>query len=407
VSRPRSWLTRNVLVLSAVSLMQDAASELLYPILPIFLTVTLGAPAAVVGLVEGLAEGAASVTKLAAGGLAARYPRRRLVGLGYGLAAAGKVVVALSPAWPVVAGGRAVDRFGKGLRSAPRDAMLVDGVPGAERGRVFGIHRTADTLGAVIGPLLGLAAYEAFDHRIRPVLLLAVVPAVLSVLLVSLTRDARRPPQPGAAGPGGALVVARSVVRSMLHPPAALPRQYWRVVRLVTLFGLVNFPDALVLLRLSQIGLSVTAVILGYVAYNAVYALASLPAGALADRLGPAPVFGAGLAFFAVGYLGLALTTDHRTAWLLLAAYGLFTACTDGVGKAWVSRLLEPGDQSAGQGFLQGLSGLTVLVAGLWAGLAWGLGAGHGVVPLALAGTVAALVALGVLGRAVTARSDR
>ncbi|HEY6794597.1 MAG TPA: MFS transporter [Kineosporiaceae bacterium] len=386
-----SWLTRNVVVLSVVSLMQDAASELLYPILPIFLTGTLGAPAAVVGLVEGVAEGAASLTKLAAGGLVRHYPRRRLVGVGYGLAALGKLLVALAPAWPLVASGRAVDRLGKGLRGAPRDAMLVDGVPVNQRGRVFGVHRTADTTGAVIGPLLGLAAYHGFAGRIRPVLAVAVVPAVLSVLLVALARDERRPrPEPGPTRP-------LAVLRSVLHPPAGLGRPYWRVVALVTGFALVNFPDALVLLRLGQIGFALPAVVLAYVLYNAVYALASLPAGAFADRFGPAPVFAAGVLFFALGYLGLAVTSDHTAAWVLMAVYGLYAGCTDGVGKAWASRLLGEASQSAGQGFLQGLAGLATLAAGIWAGVAWDAGGGHGRWPLAVSGAVALLLAAVVL----------
>ena len=157
-----AWLTRNVWVLSLVSLLQDAASELLYPLLPIYLTTVLGAPPWVVGAVEGAAEGAASCVKVVSGPLGDRFTRRPLIGTGYGLAALGKLIVAAAGAWPGVLVGRVVDRLGKGLRGAPRDALLVDGVSPAERGRVFGFHRTMDTLGAVIGPLLGLAGYEVF-----------------------------------------------------------------------------------------------------------------------------------------------------------------------------------------------------------------------------------------------------
>ena len=187
--RRNGWLTHNLKVLSGVSLLQDAASELLYPIMPIFLTVSLHAPAAVVGLVEGLAEGAASVTKLASGFLSDRFHRRPLVGVGYGLAAVGKVFIALAVAWPLVLVGRVLDRLGKGVRGAPRDALLVEDIPAPARGRAFGFHRTADTLGAVIGPLVGLAAYELLDHQIRPLLVIAVFPAILSVLLVAAKRD--------------------------------------------------------------------------------------------------------------------------------------------------------------------------------------------------------------------------
>ena len=163
-AKTTSWLTRNVWVLSAVSFLQDTASELLYPLLPIYLTAVLGAPPAVVGAVEGAAEGAASLTKLTAGPLGDRFARRPLITAGYGMAALGKVIVAVAGAWPGVLTGRMVDRVGKGVRDAPRDALLVDGIDEASRGRVFGFHRAMDTLGAVVGPLIGLAGYELLDH---------------------------------------------------------------------------------------------------------------------------------------------------------------------------------------------------------------------------------------------------
>jgi MFS family permease len=378
-----TWLTRNVRVLSAVSFLQDAASELLYPLLPIYLTVVLGAPPAVVGAIEGVAEGAASITKLAVGPLGDRFSKRPLIATGYGMAALGKVIVAVAGAWSGVLAGRVVDRLGKGLRGAPRDALLVEGVDSGSRGKVFGFHRTMDTLGAVVGPLIGLAGYELLDHRIPPLLYIAIVPAVLSVLLIALVaekpRTGPRPPrQPIFAG-----------MRD-------LSTQFWRVTAVVVGFGLVNFPDALLLLRLNEIGFSVVAVILAYVTYNLVYALASFPAGVLADRLPRSAVFGFGLMFFAIGYIGLGLTRDHVAAWVLIGVYGLFTACTDGVGKAWISSLAGDDRQSTAQGVFQGGSGLAILVAGVWAGLLWGA---DGRLPLLVSGTVGACFAAALLGR--------
>src|SRR3954451_19079730 len=236
--RVPSWLTRNVRVLSAVSFLQDTASELLYPLLPIYLTSVLGAPPAVVGAVEGVAEGAASLTKLAAGPLGDRYARRPLIATGYGMAALGKVIVAAATGWPGVLAGRVVDRLGKGIRGAPRDALLVDGIDNSARGRVFGFHRAMDTFGAVVGPLLGLAGYELLDHQIAPLLWVAVVPAVLSVALVFLVRETRR-------------VLPRVERRAVFARVRELPRSYWRVTAVLVLFGLVNFPDALLLLRLN------------------------------------------------------------------------------------------------------------------------------------------------------------
>jgi len=385
----RTWLTRNVRVLSAVSFLQDAASELLYPLLPIYLTSVLGAPVAVVGAVEGAAEGAASLTKLAAGPLGDRFARRSLIATGYGMAALGKVMVAAATAWPGVMAGRVVDRLGKGIRGAPRDALLVADIDDAARGRVFGFHRTMDTLGAVVGPLLGLAGYELLDHQIAPLLWVAVVPAVLSVALVFLVRESRR------IQPMRTKVFARV---------GELPRRYWRVTVVLVGFGVVNFPDALLLLRLNEIGFSVVEVILAYVTYNAVYAVSSYPAGLLADRIPRPAVFGIGLVFFAIGYVGLGLTADATAAWLLIGVYGLFTGCTDGVGKAWISSLVGTDLQASAQGVFQGASGFAVLAAGLWAGFLWGA---DGRLPLLISGIAGGVFAVALLAAAVYDRTGR
>ena len=378
-----TWLTRNVRVLSAVSFLQDTASELLYPLLPIYLTAVLGAPPSVVGAVEGAAEGAASLTKIGVGPLGDRFAKRPLIATGYGMAALGKLIVALAVAWPGVLAGRVVDRLGKGIRGVPRDALLVEGLEPADRGKVFGFHRAMDTFGAVIGPLIGLLGYELLDHQIKPLLMVAVVPAVLSVLLLVLVRERPR------TGP-------RPPRQPILAGMRELPRRFWRVTAVVVGFGLVNFPDALLLLRLNEIGFSVVMVILAYVTYNLVYALGSFPAGLLSDRMPRSAVFGLGLMFFAIGYIGLGLTTDTVTAWVLIGVYGVFTACTDGVGKAWVSSLAGSGRQATAQGVFQGGSGFAVLIAGVWAGLLWGA---DGRLPLLISGVVGACFAVALLGR--------
>lgn len=379
----RRWLTRNLKVVSAVSLMQDAASELLYPLMPILLTSVLGAPAAVVGLVEGVAEGVAAVTKVVAGRISDRFRKKPLVALGYGLAAVGKVFVAAAGVWQVVLAGRAVDRLGKGIRGAPRDALLVQDIPLEARGRAFGFHRAADTAGAVIGPLIALAGYELLDHRLRPLLWVAVVPAVLSVLLVLWLRE------PPARRPEPASIASRQSAAS-----APLGAAYWRVVTVLGLFSLVNFPDALLLLRLNEIGFGVTGVILAYVGYNLVYTVVSFPAGVIADRLTPRTVVAVGLLVFAIAYFGLGVTENHLAAWLLLGGYGAYTGLTDGVGKAWVSRLLPARSQGTGQGVFQGILGGGVLVAGVWAGLAWN---GDGHLPLMVSGVAAGVIGLTLL----------
>jgi MFS family permease len=297
------------------------------------------------------------------------------------MAALGKVMVAAASAWPGVLAGRVVDRLGKGIRGAPRDALLVADIDDDARGRVFGFHRAMDTAGAVVGPLLGLAGYELLGHQIAPLLWVAVVPAVLSVALVFVVRETRR-------------VLPAAERRAVFARVRELPRRYWRVTSVLVLFGLVNFPDALLLLRLNEIGFSVVEVILAYVTYNAVYALASYPAGLLADRISRPAVLGIGLVFFAIGYTGLGLTTDTVTAWVLIGVYGLFTGCTDGVGKAWISSLVGSDVQASAQGVFQGASGFAVLAAGLWAGFLWGA---DGTLPLLVSGIVGGVFAVVLL----------
>lgn len=388
-----AWLTRNVKVLCGVSFLQDAASELLYPILPIFLTVVLGAPPAVVGAIEGLAEGAASITKVAAGRLADRFDRRPLIGAGYGLAAVGKLLIALATVWPLVLLARVTDRLGKGMRGAPRDALLVEGVPKGQRGRVFGLHRAADTAGAVVGPLVGLVLYEALDHRLRPLFWVAVIPAVASAALVAAVRDPRSRKSADGLRSGSPTTADGAAAKAVRTPWRSLPRPYWRVLGILLAFNLVNFPDALLLLRTHDLGLSTAGVVGAYAVYNLVYAALSYPAGALSDRLPRSLVFATGLFFFAIGYLGLGLIHSPWAVFVVLPLYGGFAACTDGVGKAWISTLVPDLQQGIAQGLFQGATGAAVLLAGVWAGLAWGT---DGRLPLLISGGIA-LVLAGVL----------
>ncbi len=383
------WLTRNVKVLSAVSLAQDSASEMLYPLLPILLTSVLGAPAAVVGIVEGAAEGTAALLKYVSGRLSDRVGRKPAVAVGYGLAAFGKVIVAASLVWPVVLVGRVVDRAGKGIRSAPRDALLTDGAPDAALGKVFGFHRAADTLGAVIGPLVGLAVLAAVDGNIHIALWVAVVPAVISVMLVGLAREQRPKSRPlPRVGP--------SDIKAPSPKAPPLPSRVRLIAGVLAVIALVNFPDALLLLHLNNVGFSTMAVVATYAAFNLANALIAFPAGMLADRWPRARVYAVGLLCFAVGYLGLGLASAGWMTVLLLLVYGGFSGITDGVGKAWISSLTPASQRGHAQGLTQGLSGGAILIAGVWAGVLWEIGSGSGTVPLIISGVVSAVAALGL-----------
>lgn len=373
-----NWHTRNLWALSLVSFAQDAASELLYPLIPILLTSVLGAPVAVVGAIEGAAEAAASLTKLASGKISDRIRRRPLIFIGYGAAAVGKIIIALAAVWPVVLLGRVVDRLGKGVRAAPRDALLVENVDRKDRGKVIGFHRSADTLGAVLGPLLGLLALHAYHGDVRKALWIAVIPAVLSVLFVFFARDTRPKATPAKDFP----------------EPVPLPTRLKRLITVLAIFGLANFPDALLLLRVHEVGFTVTGVVGAYVLFNISYALLAFPVGALSDHLPRHRVYSIGLLCFGAAYLGLALTKSHLIVILLLVVYGGFAACNDAVGKAWVSTLAPDEAQGWAQGLFQGVTGGAIFFAGVWAGLAWNLGGGAGTVPLFVSGVIGFVVAV-------------
>ena len=400
----RAWLTRNLVILTLVSLTQDAASELLYPLLPLFVTGVLAAPPVVLGLVEGSAEAAAGISKYVAGRWSDGRARRPFVTAGYGLAALGKVLVAAAFAWPMVLVGRVVDRLGKGVRSAPRDALIAASVPREDFGRAFGFHRTGDTLGAVIGPLIALAGLAVLDGNVRAVMWWAVVPAVLSTLLTFLVVE-KRPDRPSDAGSletgtEAPDVGAHPAPRGPVVPRSPLPPAFWRVTIILVGIAVVNFPDALLLLRVSELGFTTTQVVLAYVVYNLVYTLGSYPAGAWSDRLPRPLVYGVGLLAFAAAYAGLGLVGHSGWVFLLLAVYGVFPAFTDGVGKAWISSLVTDEHRGRAQGVFQSLTNGAVFVAGLWAGLTWTLGPGSGVVPLVVSGVLGLVAGLVlVIGR--------
>lgn len=383
-TRKTDALPRNVVVLSLVSFFQDAASEMLYPVMPIFLTSVLRAPVAAVGLIEGVAEATASLMKVVSGRLADVRKRRPLVGLGYGLSSIAKPLIGLANAWPFVLVARFVDRTGKGIRTSPRDALIADDTPAHIRGRAFGFHRAADTAGAVVGPLIGLGIYELLGGTlddIRPLFFVAFIPAIISVALIVFVRE---------AGSGSTHTNAPAAAQKA-RVTEPYPRPYRRVVIFLTIFGLANFSDAFIILRAKALGLGFVGIILAYVLYNVSYAGLSYPAGHISDRVPRRLVFATGLAVFALAYVGLGVVTSSAWVWPLLAVYGAYTALTDGVGKAWVADLLPRGREGSGLGLYQGVIGGASLVAGIWAGLAWH---GNGRIPLVISGVVVAVLSI-------------
>jgi MFS family permease len=339
-----------------VSFFNDAAGELLYPIIPLFLTVTLGAPAAAVGVVEGLADGVATGLKAWAGFVADRVRDHRwMVRLGYAVGGVAKPLIGLAPAWGVVALLRVTDRIGKAVRGVPRDLMIADAVPAEDRGRAFGFHRMMDSAGAIVGPLIGALGLVLLGTRhLRWIFAFAIVPTVATLLLLSRLPRVTRP------------------VRTEWEPtPLPWRGPYGAFLVVTAVFSLVNSSDAFLLLRAKDLGLSVVQVVVAYAIYNVLYTLLSYPAGLRSDRRGRIPVFAGGLVVFAAVYAGFALAGSAAPVWPLLALYGAYMAFTDGISRALVVDLVPAHVRGKALGVHQALTGACVLVAGIGAGILW------------------------------------
>ena len=356
----RIWLTRNLILLTMVSLAQDAASELLYPLLPILLTGVIGAAPLALGLIEGCAEAAAGFTKLISGKSSDRLGRKPFVVSGYTLAGVGKALVVVATSWPLVFLGRVTDRIGKGMRSAPRDALISDSVDKAHLGKAFGFHRTGDNIGAVIGPGIALIGLAMLDGDVRAVAMWALIPAIVSGLLTLFIRENFVKPK------------KVEVKVKQKHPP--LPATLKKSITILVLIQLTNIPDVLLLLRLHDIEFSTQGVVLSYMLFSGVTVLAAFPGGAIADRYSPRIVYAVGLVAFAAAYATLGLTQNHTIAIVALALYGLFPALTDGVGKAWIAGMSEATHRGRAQGVYQASMNFAVLGAGIWGGAMWSTG---------------------------------
>lgn len=363
----RALLGGNVLWLSAASFLNDAASEMIYPLLPLFLTATLGAGPAFLGVVEGVAESAASLLKLAGGWAADRTGRRRaLVAWGYGIAALARPLIGLATAPAQVLAIRFADRAGKGLRTAPRDALLADSAPPERRGTAFGIHRASDHAGAVAGPLLASGLLLLFPGQLRLVFLLALAPGLLTVLVLLLRVRDTPPP---AVSPDLSDGPARPGLRG-LGP--AFPRY----LAVLVLFTLGNSTDAFLLLRAQQLGVAPAALPLLWAALHVSKSAWSVPGGMVADRFGAGRSVVAGWAWYAAVYAGFALAGAAWHAWALFAAYGLFFGLAEAPEKALVARLAPPGAGGRAFGAYHFAVGVAALPASILFGLAWeGLGA--------------------------------
>ena len=400
-------LDPNVRALGLVSLVADLSSEMVYPVFPQFVTGVLGASAAVLGLIEGTAEATASLTRYPFGRLSDAAGRRRpFVLWGYGLAGLGKLVLALAFVWPVALGGRFLDRVGKGMRTAPRDALLAAGVHDRDRGLAFGLHRTMDTMGAVLGPLATLLLLE-LGVSLRWIFALAVVPGLLSVVVIWRRVRERAPEGGGSAragrdadaesAPAGAAPSRAAAARARLRLPDS-PR-FRRLLFASLVFAVGNSSNAFILLKASSVGYSEVGVILVYVLYNLTYAAGSLPLGGLSDRIGQLPVVAGGFVVFAAVYAGFAAAKSMALVAVLFAAYGLYIAATEGTTKALISRTAPDAERASAMGFFDTSIGVAGFAASVLGGVLWTAVAPWATFAFGAAAAAVAAVALLALGR--------
>ncbi len=352
-----SGLSRNTFLLALASLFADISTEMLYPVLPVFLTQGLHATGSVVGLVEGFAQAAQNVVQGFSGALSDKLQKRKPIALlGYLMAAIGKPLMGVATAWPVVFGGRALDRLGSGVRSAPRDALIASSVDDENRGRAFGLEGVGDNAGAFLGPVLTALLLYSAHVEMRKIFYVALIPGLLAFLMVLLVTERPSP------------VAAKSKIDASIWQ---FPPSYFAYLLVIGVFNLGNSSNSFLILRTQDFGASLETTILIYAGFNLVAALISYPAGALSDRFGRKNVLLASFLIFGVAYLGFAQATGILTIAGLFVFYGLYEGIFRSVGKAFASDFVPERLRAGGIGWFSTTVGLLQLVASLVAGLLW------------------------------------
>jgi len=349
-------------VLALVSLLQDMSSEMLYPVLPMYLS-SIGFSILLIGILEGIAEATAGLSKGYFGQWSDLTGKRvPFVQLGYALSTIAKtsMVLFVHPLWVFTT--RTLDRLGKGIRTGARDAMLSDESTKETKGKIFGFHRSMDTLGAVLGPILALAYLHFYPENYKTLFFLAFIPGVFAVLITFLLKDKHVAQKVNAP---------RRSFFSFLGYWKQSPVAFRQVTIGLLIFALVNSSDVFLLLKLRESGLRDTWVIGVYIFYNLIYALCSFPLGVLADKIGLKKIFIAGLSMFAIVYLGMAFSNGWYTFLILFAVYGVYAAATEGIAKAWISNIADKKDTATAIGFYSGFQSICTLLASSLTGMIW------------------------------------
>ncbi len=355
-------IPRTVFVLGLVSFFNDLASEMIYPIVPLFLTTVLNTSIPIIGLIEGFAEATASITKYVFGTYSDYLKRRKVfVTLGYTFGALSKLLIGLAYVWPFVLFARFIDRVGKGLRTAPRDSLLLENATKENKGFIFGFHRAFDSLGAVFGPLLALLALYLLKENLRLTFFLAFIPGMIAIiLLIFLVKEKKR----------ADIEEKKEFVKinwKLLQPKL----KFFLIISFI--FALGNSSDVFLLLNAKSLGLSTILVVLAYVLYNLSQTVFATPAGYLADKLGARKVFALGLIIFAVVYFFFGLIRTPFWLWILFPIYGVYIAATDGVSKAYISEFITKEESGTFFGAYYTLTAIGTFFASVAGGILWTL----------------------------------
>ncbi len=355
-------ITRTVWILSLVSLCTDISSEMLYPVIPVYLK-SLNYSVLLIGILEGCAEAIAGISKGYFGKMSDNMGRRMpFVRLGYSLSALSKPMMGLLtfPAW--IFSSRSLDRLGKGIRTGARDAVLSDEATPETKGKVFGFHRGMDTMGAVLGPATALVYLYFYPHDYKTLFFIAFIPGIISILFTFLIREKKKTPKEN---------VINTRFFDFIKYWKTSPVAYRKLVSGLLLFALFNSSDMFLILRIKDSGFSDTDAIGMYIFYNIVYAIFSYPLGKLGDRIGLKKVFIFGLAIFALVYFGMGLSANIYLFFVLFFIYGIYTAATDGISKAWISNITDKKDTATAIGTYTGFQSICTLAASSIAGLVW------------------------------------
>ena len=348
----------NIILLGITSLLTDISSEMVYPLLPIFLVSTLGVSPAILGLIEGIAESLASLLKVFSGYFSDKIRQRKPFAIfGYASSALGKFFLYIANSWTLVLLSRIIDRFGKGVRTAPRDALIADSSKEGKRGAAFGLHRAMDTLGATIGVIIAYILITQFKGNLKNVFLFSLIPAILGVLFLFLVREKKY-----------AINLSTEKIKFRWH---ALDRRLKLFLIFTLIFTLGNSSNQFLLLRAKNLGSSLPQVILFYLVYNVVYALAAYPAARLSDKIGRKNLIVLGYLFYGLVYLGFAVNNSLNMFWPLFGIYGLYIGFTEGVEKALVSDIAPRELRATAIGLHATFVGIGLFPASLLAGLLW------------------------------------